>query len=354
MPQNSRTGDGYKRLAASLTGGQAGRFYIFHGEERYLLERSLDQLRKLLCPGGLDGFNYKRFEGKNITIDDIDDSINTLPAFADRTLVEIHDFDIFKSDDKKKLGELFSDLPDYACIVFIFNVIAYKPDGRTKADKEILKNADIVEFTVQGQDSLVKWIKRHFKDAGKTIGTVDAEYLVLITGGYMSAIFSEIGKTAAYAKGDVITRKDIDAVVIPILDAVVYKLTDALMRRKYTLAMRILDELLRMREAPQKLLFNISLKMRQLLAARICIESSLDKNALIEMCGIRHEFQARSLMDTARETTLKVCRDAVLLCADTAYALNSSAEPEAHLTELVLHFANNYTNLTQSLSASLR
>jgi len=339
MPQYSRTGDGYKRLAESLTGGQASRFYIFHGEERYLLERSLDQLRKLLCPGGLDGFNYKRFEGKNITIDDIDDSINTLPAFADRTLVEIHDFDIFKSDDKKKLGELFSDLPDYACIVFIFNVIAYKPDGRTKADKEILKNADIVEFTVQGQDSLVKWIKRHFKDAGKTIGTVDAEYLVLITGGYMSAIFSEIGKTAAYAKGDVITRKDIDAVVIPILDAVVYKLTDALMRRKYTLAMRILDELLRMREAPQKLLFNISLKMRQLLAARICIESSLDKNALIEMCGIRHEFQARSLMDTARETTLKVCRDAVLLCADTAYALNSSAEPEAHLTELVLSFA---------------
>ena len=41
---------GYDNLIASLKSGQIGNFYVFYGEERYLLERSLINLRVLLCP----------------------------------------------------------------------------------------------------------------------------------------------------------------------------------------------------------------------------------------------------------------------------------------------------------------
>jgi DNA polymerase-3 subunit delta len=128
-------------------------------------------------------------------------------------------------------------------------------------------------------------------------------------------------------------------VVAPVLDTVVYKLTDAIMRREHASAMRILDELFQMQEAPHKLVYSISLKMRQLLAARVCLENNSGRNTLIDMCGIKHEFQARALMDTARRTTLKNCRDAVLLCAQTAYELNSVPEPESRLTELIVKLA---------------
>ena len=339
MPQKVKSNDGYKSLAESLAAGRISVFYIFHGDERYLLERSLGEIRKILCPDGLDGFNYKRFEGRNVLADDLEDAINTLPAFADRTLIEIHDFDIFKSEQKNKITEILSDLPEYVCVIVIFDTVPYKPDGRQKLDKEILKCAEIIEFTVQNQDSLVKWIKRHFGDSRKNISTYDAEYLVLITGGYMSTLYSEIGKISAYAQGETVTRADIDAVVTPVLDTVAYKLTDALMRREHSLAMRILDELFQMKEAPHKLIYSISLKMRQLLAARICIENNSGKNTLIDMCGIRHEFQARALLDTARRTTLRDCREAVLLCAQTAYELNSTPEPEARMIELIVKLA---------------
>jgi DNA polymerase-3 subunit delta len=234
---------------------------------------------------------------------------------------------------------MFADLPDYVCVIFIYDTVPYKPDGRTKLDKEILKLAQVIEFTVREQSQLVKWIMRHFKDAGKHISHSDAEYLVLITGGYMTVLHGEIGKTAAYASAETVTRSDIDAVVTPILDAVVYKLADALVKREHTAAMRILDELLRMREAPDRLLYNISLKMRQLLAARACIEGNMGKSTLIEICGIRHEFQAKMLMDTARSATLAGCRDAVLLCSETAYDLRGAPEPESQLIELVAKLA---------------
>jgi len=339
MPPKSKPVDGYKKVAEAIKAGQVGTFYIFHGEERYLLEHNLFAIRGYCCPDGLDAFNYKRFEGANVSFDDLEDAVNTLPAFAERTLLEVHDLDVFNSSMKPEICDLVSDLPEYICFVLVFDTVPFKPDGRVKTDKEILKYAEVIDFAVQRQDNLVQWIRRHFTNAGKSISNSDAEYLVLITGGEMSALINEIGKVTAYALGNIITRADIDAVVSPILDTVAYKLTDALVRREHAYAMRILDELLQMREAPHKLIYSISLKMRQLLAARVCIESKSGRNSLIEMCDIRHEFQAKLLLDTARKTTLKNCADAVLLCAQTAHELNSSPEPAARLTELIAKLA---------------
>jgi len=334
-----KTNNNYNNLISTLKSGELEMLYIFHGEERYLLERSLSSLRTKVCPDGLDGFNYKRYEGKGLTIDEMEDAVNTFPAFAEKTLVEIHDFDIFKNDAKERLLDIFSDLPDYVCIVFIYSTIEYKPDGRVKINKEILKHANVVEFVVQDQNNLIKWIMRHYRDAGKSISTSDAEYLAFITGGLMATLNGEIEKTAAYSTKETVTRQDIDAVVTPILDTVAYKLSDALISKENAQALKLLDELFQLREAPHKLIYSISLKMRQLLAARLCIENNLGKSTLMEMCGIRHEFQARILMNTAKRATLSSCRNAVLYCSETALELNSSTEPESRMIELVTKLA---------------
>ena len=341
MPQNSKKEDGFKQISAAISGGQIGNFYIFHGEERYLLDRALVMLREKLCPDGQSSFNYKRYEGEALSFEILEETINTFPVFAERTFLEVHDFNIFKGDERQMLLEIFSDLPDYICVVFIYNTIEYKPDGREKLNKEILKYAEDIEFSVAEQSRLIKWIVRHFEDCGKKISRSDTEYIALITGGLMTVLHSEIEKTAAYAAGDTITRSDIDAVVTPVLDAVAYKLTDALAKRDYKKASQILSDLLEMREAPHKLIYSISLKMRQLLAARICFENNLGVAGLMEMSGMTYEFQAKALMSSARETTLAECKKFVQICSETALALNSSgsSEPEACMAELVARLA---------------
>jgi len=342
MEDKAIKNNAYDNLVLSLKAGQIEKLYIFHGEERYLLEHCLANLRTLICPDGLDSFNYKRFDAKTITLESFEDAVNTLPVFAERTLIEIHDFDIFKNENiRQQLCGTFADLPDYVCIVFVYTVIEYKPDGRLKANKELLSCATVVEFAVQQQDKLLKWIQRHFLDAGKSISTGDAEYLAFITGGLMTSLNGEIEKTAAYSKNEKITREDIDAVVIPVLDAVSYKLTDAIVSRDKKKALHLLDELFQMREAAHKLMFSISLKMRQLLAARVCIESNLSSSVLMEISGVRHEFQARTLIGTARKSTLPACRNAVLFCSTAALELNSSSDPESCILELVCRLSEN-------------
>ena len=366
MPINTKSDDSYERFSASVKAGRIGKLYIFHGEERYLLERSLGDLRRLLCPDGLGSFNYKRFEGKDINTVALEETIDTLPVLAERTFIEVHDFDLFKGkktsetdiedkgtpkstkraksterDEKQILAELFQNLPDYVCVVFVYDTILYKPDGRLKLDKELLGHAQVVDFAIQEQSKLIKWITRHFEAAGKRISGHDAGYLALITDGYMATLVGEIEKVAAYSDGASVTRTDIDAVVTPVPSAFAYKLTDALFERKNSVAMQILDELFQMREPAHKIIYNISLKMRQLLAARVCIDNSLGKDALMSICGIRYDFQASTLLQTARKTSLSKCRDLVLLCAEAANDLNSTPEPEARLVELIARLAYN-------------
>ncbi|MCL2425626.1 MAG: DNA polymerase III subunit delta [Oscillospiraceae bacterium] len=330
----------YDTLASSIRDGNVDKLYIFHGEERYLLEHSLGSMRKLLCPNGLDGFNYNYFDGSKLTVDLLENAIDTLPVFADKTFIEIHDFNLFKGDARERFCKIFADLPDYVCIVFVFNTIEYKPDGRQKLNKELLKHMNVIDFVAQGQDRLVKWIKRHFADAGKNISTHDAEYLSFITGGLMVNLKGEIEKVAAYSKSEMITKQDIDTVVTPVLDTVVYKLADALASRNSKQALQILDELFQMREVPHRLISSVSIKMRQLLAARICIENNLDKAKLMKLTGIRFDFQAKMLMNTANKAKLSECRAAVLACAATALELNStSTNPESQMIELVTKLA---------------
>jgi DNA polymerase-3 subunit delta len=335
-PENTE----FETLKQAVKEGSLGKLYIFHGEERYLLENFVAQIRSRLVPDDFAEFNHRRFDG-SFPIDELFAATDTLPVFTERTLIEVHDYDIFKANDetKQRLIELFSDLPEYLCLIFIYDTVEYKPDNRQKLASALKTFGSVVEFSIQEQPKLIKWIKTHFKETGKDIDTPAAEYLAFITGGLMTSMNSEIEKVSAYAPGNLITREMIDAVVTPVLDAVTYKLTDCIAQKQFDEAASLLDELFSMREPPHKMIYSISLKMRQLLMARLCLNSGQGEKRLMDICGIRYDFQARSLMSSARQMTLEECRNAVLSCTETAYFMNTSGDPEALLIELLLRLA---------------
>ncbi len=334
----------FNALVEALKSGSPANLYIFYGEERYLLEHYLEQLRSAILTDGFEEFNYRRFDGKSLTIDELSYAVDSLPVFAERTFIEVHDFDIFKctEEDKNTLISIFSDIPDYVCLVLVYNTIEYKPDGRIKLNAELKKLFSIVEFRIQEQSRIIKWIKVHFQRLGKEINDKDAEYLTFVTGGLMTTLSGEIEKVAAYSRGNDITRADIDAVVTPVLDAVIYKLTDSITARDFDQSAKILDDLFRMREVPHKIIYSISLKLRQLLAAKLCLADKLGVKDLMRIANIKYEFQARNLLGSARGVSLEWCRNALRRCSDTALQLNSSrASGEELLTELIVSIASD-------------
>ncbi|NLA85985.1 MAG: DNA polymerase III subunit delta, partial [Clostridiales bacterium] len=234
-----------------------------------------------------------------------------------------------------------SDLPDYICLIFVFDIIEYAPDKRKKLPIFLSKEAKIVAFNVQKQSEIIKWIKRHFAANGKKIDTPTAEHLAFITGGLMTRLNIEIEKVSAYTEDEIITRAHIDALVTPVLDAVSYQLTDHIANRDFNAASAVLFDLFSMREPAHKLMFSISLMLRQLMAARLLYEDGRGEKALMELCNLKYNFQARKLMTSARKIQLEDCRKAVILCAETAYKMNTGSDSEYLLTELLLCLADS-------------
>ena len=337
--QKKADDSGYRELKKQISAGTIGPLYVFHGEETYLRDYYLGKMKETLLTGGLDDFNYHTITAKEYSLPRLRELVDAMPMMSERTMVVVSDVDIFKGD-KDGLLNILSDLPEYLCLVFVYDVIEYKPDGRAKLSKVIKEKAKVVNFARQEQGDLTDWIARRFRALGHDISTEDARYLIFLCGDLMTGLISEIGKIGAYAREKRVTRQDIDAVAIPQLDAVVFQLTDAIAAGSFDKAFSVLGDLLHMQEVPIMILAVLGKQLRQLYTARLAIEGGKNTRWLMELWGMKSSYPAEKLMSSARKFSLGWCRRAVLRCEELDLALKSTgADGREVLTGFLLELS---------------
>ena len=328
-----------QQLKQDLKSGSLGSLYIFHGEEAYLRDYYLGEMKKRLLPPGMEAFNYHVIQGREFDLKELAQTVDCLPMMSQRTLIVVNDYDLFKGD-KDGLAALLRDLPDYVCLVFVYDLIAYKTDARTKLASVIKEKGRVVAFNRQEQGDLVDWIARRFRAMDHDIGTEDAKYLIFLCGDLMHTLISEIGKIGAYAAHRRVTRQDIDAVATPQLDAVVFQMTDAISAGDFDKAASVLGDLYHMQEPPIKLLAALGRQLRQLYTARLAIEHKRDSRYLMELWKLRTAYPAERMMQSARRFSLGWCRRAVIRCGQVDLAMKSTgADGEEVLTGLLMELA---------------
>ena len=329
----------YQKLKKDISAGTIGQLYVFHGEETYLRDYYLGAIKKKLLPPAMEEFNLHTLQGKEFEPRKLAELVDCLPMMSQRTLIVVSDYDLFKGD-KDALVRILSDLPEYVCLVFVYDLIEYKADARTKLAGILKEKGSVVAFNRQEQGDLVDWIFRRFKALDHDIGTEDAKYLIFLCGDLMTTLISEIGKIGAYAKNHRVTRQDIDAVATPQLDAVVFQMTDAIAAGNFDQAASVLGDLLHMQEAPIKLLSVLGKQLRQLYSARLAIEGRRGSDYLMELWGMRSAYPAQRLLQSAKRFSLPWCRRAVIRCAQTDLAMKSTGADGAELlTGLLMELA---------------
>lgn len=342
MPPKPRTDtEGYQKLKKDLSAGTPGQLYLFHGEETYLRAFYLGRLKELLLSGGMGEFNLHEIAAKDMSPHRLEEGMDCLPMMAQRTLILVTDFDLFKAGekDREEYARLFSQLPDYCCLVFLYDLIAYKADARTKLAAALKQYGTVVEFSRQGQGDLVDWVHRRFKALGKDIDSRLALDLIFLCGDLMTNLVGEIEKIGAYAKGARITREDIDAVATPQLDAVVFRMTDCIGQGDFDQALGVLGELYQMQEAPIKIMWSLGRQMRQIYSARLAQEGRLGPDQVARLWGLK-PYPAEKLIQSARRFSLPWCRRAVVLCGRADHAMKSTGQDAQQLlTSLMLELA---------------
>lgn len=328
----------FQSLKAAVRNKNMDRLYFFYGEESFLMSYYLETIRKLLLDPLTESFNYHRFTSENFDLTAFLEAVENLPMMAEHTLVQVDDIDLFKlnESEREKIAAVFSDIPEYCTIVFTYLTIEWKPDKRMKKLWEQIDSHGLaVEFRKQDIRELVPWISRHFAAQQKKISNDLCAYLIDITGGTMTALSGEIQKICAYSGTQEIKKSDIDAVTEPVLDAVVFQMTDRISEGAYEKAFQSLSQLLKMQQEPLAILGALGSHFRRLLVGKCLMEQGKSAYELQKLCGIP-DYPARKIMESARRMDKSFCGRASELVLETDYRMKTSFDDSQRLLEMLI------------------
>ena len=337
--QDNQDVQALQQLKNAIRQRQPGRLYFFHGEEKFLLNYYLQQLKRILVEELTESFNFHRFTAETFDVPMLINAVESLPMMAEHTLVWVDEVDIFKlpEDSRTKLGNLFSDIPDYCTVVFTYETTPWKPDKRFKKFYEAVQTyGTAVEFAKQSQRELVNWISRHFAAEGKSIEPQLCVYLIELTGGTMTALAGEISKICAYSGAERVTKSDIDAVVEPVLDAIAFQMTNFMADGAYGKAMQKLQQLFQMQEKPLGILGAIGWQFRRLSAARTFYDSGKSAAELSKAYRNMSYYNADNTLSTAKRFSPGFYAKAMELIMEADRKIKTSVDDGERILEMLV------------------
>lgn len=337
--QNNEVKFNYNEQIKILRENGPERLYFIWGPEDYLSDIFATEIKKVCLPDGEDDFSYRKISERDYSPQLLQEAIDSVPFLSERTFVEVRGVDLNRLDEEtvEKTVKILKDIPDYCTVVFT-EPESFEADKRKKIFKSLSPIWSEHYVTAQQGEKLVNWIVRRFGAAGKRVEINAVQRLIAISGDRMNRLIPEISKVAGFAKGDVVTVDDVEAVAHHIPEAVVFQMTDSIADKNCARALNCLDELLADKDnEPIALMGMIGFQMRRLYGARCAIENNKGKDYVSKLYDIRYDFLVNRLIASARKFSLGQLSDALKICAETDYKMKGSTEdPVELLKECIL------------------
>ncbi len=253
---------GERELKQQLKSGEFFNAYLIYGEENYLKEYYVNQLKKKNVEPAFETFNYHYYNGKDTPLNDILKDADILPLMGGCNFMLVCDYPIDKSaGDIELLKDFLKDVPQTTMFVFWYDSLEFNPLKNSKM-KSVLsafsKAGAAVLLDRRTEAELVKLIVNGCKKRSATISQDNARYLISVSGSDIKTLLNETEKLSANADGGEITKEIINSLAVKCLQARVYDLSKSLMKGDYESAYSVLDTLVAMEEEPVNILSVIS------------------------------------------------------------------------------------------------
>ena len=249
------------------------RLYVVCGGEAYLKQHYAMQLCNKTVEEHARGFNFHRFEGKDIDLDTIAQAVEAMPLGSERTCVLVRDFALDTHASDKDFTLFLKDLPEHAVLVFWQDTADFKPK-KSKTLLEAISSVGVVaQLDAPGSAQMLQLVAAGVKARGALIDRPTAEYFIQSVGGDLNLLQNELAKLCAYVGDQSITRAHIDQVCIKSVDAKSFDMVKAVAAGDGTLALRLLDELFQQKVAPQMLLGSLVANYVDLFRASAALQS---------------------------------------------------------------------------------
>ena len=252
--------------------------YFFYGEEKYLLNYYTDMLIKSILGENYSDFNFSKFSGDKMNINDISNSVEAIPLMANIKCVLVEDIsvDTLNKNDLSKFKELISDIPK-TTILIISNKNISVDVKRSSKYKSLINDIDkagvVCEFSKLANLEIEKYLVLRAKKEGCVLSEINAGKLIKICGNDLLTLNNEIDKLCAFSDGEEITEDIINKVAIRNLEANVFVLANKIIEKNYQQAYMHLDFLFDKKEDPIAILSVLSSYYIDMYRVKTAVES---------------------------------------------------------------------------------
>jgi len=314
--------------------------YVVAGEEQFVRDQVVGELRRASLAGGVADFNEDRFTAGEVDVDAVISAARTVPMMARRRFVLVRGADRWDGDGSSaasppgrgrnldgasspfdRLAEYAAAPVDSTCLV----IVASKIDGRRKLALLARKHGFLVACEPLDARALPAWIADRCAAKGHSVERDVGELLAALVGPDLSTVEDAIERLSLYVgAGAPIDEAAVGACVARVRTADTWALVDAVGARDLGRAMRTLADAYDPRERGLPLLGALAWSVRQLARYQAAVDSGVFPADAARSAGVFQPTRARELAAKARAVKPREVERWLLVLAETDLALKSS------------------------------
>jgi len=279
-----------------------------HGADDFSLREALRELRRGLDDGDSLALNTTVFDGRHVTPSELLNACRTPPFLGTQRLVIVEGLlvrlerkrgdpsdDTDGSDDLeewKSPGESYRDLPESTVLVFVDGEI-----GRNNPLRKALASmAKVQEFAVPRGRDLQQWIVSRVEARGGRISSRAVSVLAEYAGEDLWMVAGEIEKLCLYAGQRRIDVVDVQRLTSYAREASVFPMIDAVVERRLSRAMQLVQELLAEGMSPQYLMAMLTRQFRLMVQALELADPGIPLSQMRERLGLSARYPLDRLL----------------------------------------------------------
>lgn len=274
-------------LKTKIKSSEPGGAYVFCGEEDYLKKYYLKEFSNISCPDeAFSLFNRVVFDGAEVDISEIAESLKSPPMMSDYKLIEwkYPDIEHMSESEKKLMCELADSIKDYPYVIFILftDIEGFAPGTQKRPSKlasRFAKSYNVVNFEKSTDAQLIGWLKRHFDADGISASPDVLGALIFRSGHSMEVLNNEVKKLVAYAKANtltVITAKEIELVASPTIECDAFALSTAITDKSKEKAFVAIKDMISRRIEPGAVLATLARSFGELVTVSLLLNEGKD------------------------------------------------------------------------------
>lgn len=306
--------------------------YLIVGSDRPKVEHAVDRLRR-----HFDRESTERVSALDTKGDDVVALCNAGSLFGGRRLVLVQHVDGVRRDGRLTGGWKAAEVEAVAAYLdapapdTVLALVAEEAKDDSAVARSVARHGQVLRFDVsKKQGQVERWVVERFRAAGVRAEPDAAKALVQIAGDDLHVLASEVDKLVTWAAGEPVGEQEVEELAAPAGELPVYKATDAWGRRDLAALARTVDTMLERSDRPASTTISIlsGALARQVATVRRAgrlAERGVPPKEAASALGLRFEFQARNVLEFARNYGPRELDAAVVRMAELDHALKGGS-----------------------------